>query len=134
MKIRLPEQIVESVQRDVLLYENYLRRIAYEVLHKEISKYPIFIAHREGNLSLGKLVIDRDKEMTEWAINASLLEEFVAKGLIARQRMPDFREVYKNPLEYACIFIVSGDSDAGFAFYKYRQDDNNLPTEEESSA
>ncbi len=122
MKINLPEQIIESVQRDILLYENYIRRIANSILSREISSYPIFIAHREGNLSLGKLVIDKEQQMTEWSINVSLLEEFIAKGIISRVRADHFKEIFQNPLTHACIFIISGDSDAGFAFYKYREE------------
>jgi len=53
----VPEQILESVQRDVRLYENYLKKVATRVIAEEISKYPIFIVHKEARLDLGRPII-----------------------------------------------------------------------------
>lgn len=118
--MQLPEQIIESVQRDVLLYESFLRRVALSVLERGISQFPIFVAHREPDLSIGKLIVDLEQSNTEWSINASLLEEFTAKKIVESHRIVNFKQIYKDPKAFACIFIISGNNDAGFAFYPYR--------------
>lgn len=124
--MQVPEQIIESVQRDVAMYENYLKKVATEVVGRGISDYPIFIAHREAQLAIGKPIISAEQMNTEWNINASLLEEFIARNLLQQHKIANFKHVYKNPAEFACIFIVSGNSDAGFAFYPYRSDPSIL--------
>jgi hypothetical protein len=125
--MQLPEQIIDSVQRDVLLYEAFLHRVATQVIARGISQFPIFVAHREPNLGIGKNIIDAEQMNTDWNINASLLEEFTAKNIVQNHKIVSFKQVYKNPQEFACIFIVSGNNDAGFAFYPYRRETENNP-------
>lgn len=117
--MQLPEQIIESVQRDVQIYEQYLRKIAVEVIERGISQFPIFVAHREPHLTIGKPIVETEQMNCEWNINASLLEEFTAKKLIQSHLIVSFKQIYKDPTHFACLFIVSGNNDAGFAFYPY---------------
>ena len=119
---KLPEEIFDSVERDVRLYENYLKKIATQVVQTEISSYPIFIAHREPRLQIGRPIIVADAMRTDWSINASLLEEFSQKKLIAINRIANFKEIYKSPKKYICLFIISGTNEASFAFYPYHEE------------
>lgn len=118
--MKLPEQIIESVQQDLPLYEEHLQKIAQAIVEQHISAFPVFIAHRAGNLLLGKRVIDAEQWQTQWHIHASLLEEIAQKKIIAPQKVNEFKTIYKDPHQYACLFIVYSETDAGFAFYPYR--------------
>ena len=123
--VALPEEIIENLQNEVPLYENYIKKVAFAVLEQKISKYPIFIAHREPQINMGRPIVIAELMQSQWSVNASLLEEFAQKGLIENLKIEHFRNIYKDPKEYACFFVVLG-KDAGFAFYKYRNEKYNL--------
>ncbi len=116
----LPEQILESVQHDVEVYSDYLLKVASGVISKQISEYPIFVAHREPLITIGRPIIVAEQMQTDWSFNASLVEEFVKKSLIDVKKEATFKHVYKDPEKFACVFIISGESDAGFAFCPYK--------------
>lgn len=115
----VPEQLLESVQRDVRIYEDYLKKVADAVLDEHISEYPIFVVHREEHINLGRPIIFADQMEMDWSVNASLIEEFVKKRIINPIKVAEFKRVYKNPRQYVCLFVVIGDGEANFAFYPY---------------
>ena len=84
------------------------------VLDQEISKYPIFAVH-QGDLVLGIPLVDKDKMAGNWSINVSTLEEFVAKQIIETARLDNFKEVFKDPQHYLCLFVLS-EAGANFVF------------------
>ena len=116
----LPDQILESVQHDVDVYSDYLRKIAMGVISKKISDYPIFVAHREPFVNIGRPIIVAEQMQTDWSFNASLLEEFMKKSLIDARRTANFKNIYKDPEKHVCLFIVSGESEANFVFCPYK--------------
>jgi hypothetical protein len=125
--VALPEELIENLQNEVPLYEKYLKKVAFAVLEQNISNFPIFIAHREPQISMGRPVVVAELMQSQWSVNASLLEEFATKRVIEELRIQHFKSVYKDPKEYACFFVISG-KDAGFAFYKYRKEAIQKPS------
>ncbi len=118
--MHLPEQILENVQHDVDIYSDYLQKIATGVINNKISDYPIFVAHREASINIGRPIIVAEQMQTDWSFNASLIEEFIKKSLIEQKKVATFKHIYKDADKYACLFIISGDSDAGFVFCPYK--------------
>jgi hypothetical protein len=84
------------------------------IMDEGVSSYPIFGVH-QLELDLGLLLIVRQDEGAKWSIQASTLEEMVAKNLIDIAKVNDFRQVYKNPRESLCLFVLS-DQGAQFIF------------------
>ncbi len=120
MDINIPEQLLESLERDLKLVEDQLKIMALTVIENEVSPYPIFIAHRESFLNLGKSVILAGEESgLDWNINLSILGEFVHKKIISESRIQHFINSYKEVNRHACVFVLSGKSDAGFVYYPY---------------
>lgn len=117
--LSIPEELLESAQRQARIYQDYLMKIARAVIQQNISQYPIFVMHREPALQLGKPIVLANTDGTDWSVNASLMEEFVTKGIISKNNTENFTNAYRNPFEYLCLFIVSGQGDAGFAFCPY---------------
>ncbi len=117
--LSIPEELLESVQRDVRIYQEYLVEIAMQVIDQNISKHPIFVLHKEPALQLGRPIIVSDDAQSDWNINVSLIEEFINKRIISPARVEEFKNVYKSPYNYLCLFVISGQSDAGFAFCPY---------------
>ncbi len=113
------EIILKQIEREIRQYVPVLSKAADSVLDQEISNYPIFIVH-QGELELGISVIDPTKVKSQWAINLSILEEFAAKQIIKTENLNNFREVFKDPQEQLCLFIIS-EIGANFIFIP-RQD------------
>lgn len=100
------EIILKQIEREIRQFVPVLSKAADSVLDQEVSNYPIFIVH-QGELELGVKVIDPEKVQSSWAINISILEEFAAKQIITADKIDDFRDIYKDPQENLCLFILS---------------------------
>ncbi|MHA4893127.1 hypothetical protein ACXZ1K_00135 [Pedobacter sp. PWIIR3] len=107
-----------SVEKDLELYSESIREIALEIIVEGLSANPIFIAHQH-EVNIGELILDRKELNTDWTIQASTLEEFVEKGIIAPDRKALFLKNYKKPEEFMCVFVVVPEG-ANFIFYPYR--------------
>ena len=119
-KITMKEEVIlKQIEREIRQYVPILSKAADSVLDQNVSNYPIFIVH-QGELELGITVIDPTKVQSQWAINLSILEEFAAKQLIKSENLNNFREVFKDPQEQLCLFIIS-EIGANFIFIP-RQD------------
>lgn len=119
--LSLPEQILESAENCARLYADYLKKVAGAVVSHKISQYPIFILHRQGTLPFGRSVINAEEQRSDWSINVSFLEEFAQLGLIHANKVNAFKQSYKNPEQFVCLFIIFGDADASFAFLAYNE-------------
>lgn len=115
--------ILKSLKKDLEYYNDYILGFSREILDSGISKYPIFIAYQSGAVKLGSQVIDHSSLYTTWSINASALEEFVKKDIIARDKVDAFRQHYKDPETHMCVFVVVA-NEAGFAYLPFKKESN----------
>lgn len=111
------ESPLKSLEADLKLYSESIQEIATEILNEGLSEYPIFVAHQH-EVSLGELILDKNELNTQWSIQASMLEEFVQKGIIHTEKKERFIKQYKNPNEYMCLFVIVPEG-ANFVFYPY---------------
>lgn len=110
--------LFESLQNDLRYYADYLNGLAREILDSGTSKYPVFVAHQEKTIGLGKAIMNHDQLETNWSINVSLLEEFVKRGLVTREKLADFKASWKDPETYMCVFVLAGEA-SSFVFLPY---------------
>lgn len=96
-----------SLREDLKVVGEYFQDIAQQMIEHNITRYPIFIAHKETAIQLGKPIIDSEKSKTNWSFNASLVEEMINKGIVEKANIDTFKDVYKNPKENACIFLAT---------------------------
>lgn len=94
------------LEQELQLYIEALGKAADTVLDEGVSKYPIFVAHQIG-ADIGIPIIDRAKVNGNWNIHLSSLEEFVTKQIVEMEKVDEFRDVYKNPRKYICLFVLS---------------------------
>jgi hypothetical protein len=87
-------------------YKKILAQAAEVVIDENVSKYPIFIIHQQ-ELEMGLPLIESDGKNHKWSVNISTLEEFVTKGIIFEDKIDEFRQNYKNPELYLCLFSLS---------------------------
>lgn len=77
------------------------------IIDKEVSTYPIMIAHQQ-ELELGiPIVTVETYPQGKWNIHASSLEEFVAKQIITPDKVQNFRGTYKDVKNFVCVFSLS---------------------------
>lgn len=113
----IEELIIESVRNDVARIGEDLRLIAQRVIEEGISEYPVFIAAQD-HVDIGKPVFDRDEVQLNWFFFASVLEDFVKRGIVARDRIRQFKRAYDDPMEKACILVLTPE-DIRFIFVPY---------------
>ena len=106
------------IRADIKNIGPYLKKIAEQVLKEKISKYPIFVAHIEESVALGRFILDKKTTQTNYSYNVSLLEEMVKKELLDTNKIDDFRAAFKDPTEYACFFLLTPD-EMSFVFCPY---------------
>jgi hypothetical protein len=118
------EKILESLKADIIFYNDPILEVAMEILDNKVSEYPVFIAYQHL-LDLGEMILDKDDFEKDWSINVTILEELVEKGIILKERIPSFKEVYKDPRKNICIFLVTEES-GNFIFMPYKTTNKKL--------
>ena len=113
-------ELLESLQNDIAQVGEHLKSIAEKVIDEGISEYPLFIASQEI-IYLGKPIFDRDSVQLNWFFSASIIEDFVRKGIINRDRFHHFTKTYGDPRKKACIFVVAH-NEGQFVFVPYESD------------
>ena len=98
---------IEDLETKLLRYKPMMVAAVDTILDQEVSQYPILIIYQETTVDIGILLSDRSQTSGEWSVNASTLEEFVARQVITPDKVDDFKRVYKDPETYICIFVLS---------------------------
>lgn len=110
------DQKYVTLYNDVELLREHLATISNGITQQEVSKYPIFIAY-QNEVALGKSIFTKEKNLTNWNISVSILEDLVNKKIVELAKIDHFRKVYKNPEKFFC-FLVIDDKDFQFIFIK----------------
>jgi len=119
-----PETLLSSLQADLNYYADYLHGMANEVLNSGLSKYPIFIAHQMP-IGMGRMLLDHTQLNTQWSISISLLEEFVGRNVVTKDKLFSFRQQFKDPENFMCVFMLAADGTTRFVYLPYGDDSNN---------
>ena len=69
-------------------------------------------------VKLGELILDKNELNTDWSVHASMLEEFLERGIILTEKKERFIKQFKNPSDFMCVFVVVPEG-ANFVFYPY---------------
>jgi hypothetical protein len=108
---------LERLQRDFRQVSHLLRDMTHEVLEQQVSRYPVFVAAQEP-VGLGRVVVSAEDFSLRWNFRLTILEELVQKGVVQRDKIVEFREAYKNPVEAACVLGILNNQFA-FLFIPY---------------
>ena len=109
---------LRSLKIDLDFYSESIKEISTEMVAEGYSLFPIFVA-TQHEVSLGEIILDRVELGTNWSINASSLEEFVERGVIASAKKVAFEKTFKKPEDFMCLFVVVPEG-ANFVFYPYK--------------
>lgn len=97
-----------SISKDFVVVSDTIREASYQMRVRKISGYPIFPISKI-DIPIGAVLIHKSEMLLEWTYNISFLDEFLQRELIKKENEADFIANYKNPDEFACLFVVDQD-------------------------
>lgn len=110
-----------TITKDFIKVCDTLKEASYQMRKREISGFPIFPISKI-EIPVGSLLIGRG-EATEnvWYYYVSMLDEFIQRNLVAEEKLQDFKDAYKDPDEFCCLFVVDVNF-TNFVFIPYPED------------
>jgi hypothetical protein len=109
-----------QISSDFILVSDVLKDASYQIRKRGFSDYPIFVVSKLI-LKIGSLLLGPTDLHNQWTYYASYLADFKARDLITEHQEPLFRDSYKDPEEFCCLFVIDGDF-AKFVFIPYPED------------
>lgn len=109
-----------SISQDFVVVADTLKEASYQIRKRGFSEYPIFPISKI-DLPIGQLLIGKLELATNWNYNASFLDEFIQREIVAEDKIEGFKNSYKDPDEFCCLFVVD-DEFTNFVFIPYPVD------------
>lgn len=110
------------ISADFVNVSHILKDAGYQIKQRNFSQYPIFVVSQQ-QLEIGQRLINMaEVNGNRWHYNASFMEEFIQRGLIAPENVEVFTSNYKDIEEYCCLFVVDGQF-TNFVFIPYPEED-----------
>jgi len=116
----LDKKIMGFISQDFVIVADQLKEASYQIRKRGFSENPIFVVARTP-VEVGQLLFNRTDFKTQFDYKASFLDEFVQRKLVGEESIELFKENYKNPEEYCCLFVIENDF-AGFVFVPFPED------------
>ena len=108
-----------TISQDFIKVADTLKEASYQI-RKADFEFPIF-AISKNELPIGQLLIPRAPMSLDWNYYASFLDEFVQRELVAKDKEEDFKNNYKDPDEFCCLFVID-DEFANFVYIPLPED------------
>ncbi len=109
------------ISTDFVLVADFLKEASYQIRTRGFSKFPIFGVSQNpaqiGERLIGILEMNDNK----WNYHASVMEEYIARGIIAEENVEVFKSSYKDPDEFCCLFVLDKDF-ASFVYIPFPED------------
>jgi hypothetical protein len=109
-----------TISSDFIHVCDTLKEGAYQIKARGISDYPIFPICK-ADLPFGQLLLGKNEVGTQWNYYASTSDEFQQLGFIDKEKFDSFKETYKDPEEFCCLFVVDKEF-TNFLFIPYPED------------
>lgn len=108
-----------TISQDFVKVSDTLKEASYQI-RKAGFEYPIFPICQDAQ-PVGQLLIDQLNHQTQWNYFASMLDEFIQRELVAKDKVDAFLEAYRNPDEFCCLFVIDK-TFTNFVFIPYPED------------
>ncbi len=109
-----------TISADFVKVCDQLKEAAYQMVSRNISKFPVFVLCREAQ-PIGILLHSREEEGLEWNYSFAMAEEFVLRGILSEEGYQNLSATFKDSEEFCCLFVVSPDF-TNFVFLPYPED------------
>jgi hypothetical protein len=109
-----------TISTDFVLVADTIKEAAYQIRKRGFSDYPVFPICKTAQ-PVGQLLLAQTELGTVWNYFASFLAELVERKIVDEDKIDDFVANYKDPDEYACLFVIDPDF-TNFLFIPYPED------------
>ncbi len=109
-----------TISSDFVKVADTLKEASYQIRKRGISAYPVFPVCKEEQ-PIGQIIIAQHQANTDWNYYASFMDEFVQRGFIDSDKQDNFKEAYKEPDEFCCLFVIDKEF-TNFVFIPYPED------------
>jgi hypothetical protein len=116
----LDKKLIGKVTSDFIKVSENLKEASYQIKKRGFSEFPVFVL-TENVIELGNTLFTKSDFETVYEYKASFLEEFVERELIGIESKELFKENYKDPEEFCCLFVIDNNF-AGFIYIPYPVD------------
>ncbi|MBI1226121.1 MAG: hypothetical protein GC192_12875 [Bacteroidetes bacterium] len=98
--------LYKQLEKELAGYKKILSQAAEVIRDQDVSRFPIFVIH-QNIVDIGINIVDKGAAKGNWSVNASTLEEFVTKQIIAEEKVEDFQTLYRSHHDDLCLFALS---------------------------
>lgn len=98
--------LYKQLEKELAGYKKILSEAAEVIQDQDVSKFPIFVIH-QNIVDIGINIVNTEVAKGNWSVNASTLEEFVTKQIIAEEKVEDFQSLYRSHHDDLCLFALS---------------------------
>ncbi len=109
-----------TVSQDFVKISDQIKEASYQIRKRSFSDYPIFIISK-SEIPIGQLLFSKNEIGTIWNYYVTYIDEFVQRKIIEEQKLELFKDSYKDPDEFCCLFVIDGDF-TNFVFIPYPED------------
>ncbi len=114
------QKLMGKVSSDFIKVSEHLKEASYQIIKRKFSENPIFILS-ENPVEIGATLFQQSDFKTSYEYRASFLEEFISRNMIGEESVEFFKENYKDPEEYCCLFVID-QAFAGFIYLPFPND------------
>jgi hypothetical protein len=108
-----------TISEDFVKVADTLKEASYQI-RKAGFEFPIFPICKDEQ-PIGQLLLQRNVNGTVWNYYASYFDEFFQRELVAADKTDDFKNAYKDPDEFCCLFVIDVQF-TNFVFIPYPED------------
>jgi len=108
-----------TISEDFVKISETLKEASYRLRTAGFS-FPIFPISKE-QIAVGQLLIHQGQGSLAWNYYVSFLDEFTQRGIVDKDKEDAFRDSYKDPDEFCCLFVVDKEF-TRFVFIPYPED------------
>jgi hypothetical protein len=109
-----------TVSQDFVKISDNIKEASYQIRKRGFSEYPVFIIAKT-EIPIGQLLFKKDEVNTIWNYYVTYVDEFVERKIIEKDKLDLFKEAYKNPEEFCCLFVIDEDF-TNFVYIPYPED------------
>ncbi len=109
-----------TITQDFIKVSDNLKEASYQIRKRGFSDYPIFPVSK-NEIPIGNILYKKEEVHTEWNYYVTYVDEFVQRKLIKEENLDLFKETYKDPDEFCCLFVIDGEFN-NFVFVPYPEE------------